>query len=110
MRMLGEMALARPGVGSFTGYAALGLGPWAGFVSCWLVYFWMVVIAVEAIAGANIVRDWLHLGQGCGVAHLHRADRADDAGQPLFGAHLWRVRILVRRAERPRSWASSCWG
>jgi GABA permease len=69
MRMLGEMALARPGVGSFTGYAALGLGPWAGFVaSCWLyVYFWMVVIAVEAIAGANIVRDWLHLGAGVPV-------------------------------------------
>jgi hypothetical protein len=32
------------------------------------MYFWMVVIAVEAIAGANIVRDWLHLGQGAGVA------------------------------------------
>jgi len=56
MRMLGEMALARPGVGSFSGYAALGLGPWAGFVSGWLYfYFWIVTIAVEAIAGANLL-------------------------------------------------------
>ncbi|HZU64043.1 MAG TPA: amino acid permease [Novosphingobium sp.] len=56
MRMLGEMAVARPGVGSFTGYAALGLGPWAGFVTGWLYfYFWVVTIAVEAMAGANML-------------------------------------------------------
>ena len=56
MRMLGEMAVARPGVGSFSGYAALGLGPWAGFVSGWLyVYFWATTIAIEAIAGAKIL-------------------------------------------------------
>ncbi len=56
MRMLGEMAVARPGVGSFSGYAALGLGDWAGFVSGWLyVYFWATTIAIEAIAGAKIL-------------------------------------------------------
>ncbi|MCW6534061.1 amino acid permease [Sphingomonas lycopersici] len=56
MRMLGEMAIARPGVGTFTGYATLGLGPWAGFVTGWLYfYFWAVTIAVEAIAGAAIL-------------------------------------------------------
>ncbi len=33
MRMLGEMALAVPGVGSFTEYARIGLGNWAGFTS-----------------------------------------------------------------------------
>jgi len=56
MRMLGEMAIARPGVGTFTGYATLGLGPWAGFVTGWLYfYFWVVTIAVEAIAGAAIL-------------------------------------------------------
>lgn len=60
MRMLGEMALAHPGVGTFTGYAALGLGPWAGFVTGWLYfYFWIVTIAVEAIAGANMLLPWL---------------------------------------------------
>ena len=36
MRMLGEMAVARPGLGSFSSYAALGLGPWAGFLTGWL--------------------------------------------------------------------------
>ena len=62
MRMLGEMALAHPGVGTFTGYAALGLGPWAGFVTGWLYfYFWIVTIAVEAIAGANMLLPWLPL-------------------------------------------------
>lgn len=62
MRMLGEMALAYPGVGTFTGYAALGLGPWAGFVTGWLYfYFWVVTIAVEAIAGANMLMPWLPL-------------------------------------------------
>jgi GABA permease len=56
MRMLGEMAVARPGVGSFAGYAALALGSWAGFVSGWLYcYFWVVTIAIEAIAGAKIM-------------------------------------------------------
>jgi len=56
MRMLGEMAISRPGVGTFTGYTKLGLGPWAGFVVGWLYfYFWVVTIAVEAIAGANML-------------------------------------------------------
>jgi GABA permease len=59
MRMLGEMALAHPGAGTFTSYAALGLGPWAGFVTGWLYfYFWIVTIAVEAIAGANMLLPW----------------------------------------------------
>jgi AAT family amino acid transporter/GABA permease len=50
MRMLGEMALAVPGVGSFTEYARIGLGNWAGFTNGWLYwYFWVIVAA--AIAG-----------------------------------------------------------
>lgn len=62
MRMLGEMAMARPGVGSFTGYAALGLGPWAGFTTAWLYYyFWVITIAVEAIAGANMLTPFIPL-------------------------------------------------
>lgn len=36
MRMLGEMAVARPAVGSFYEYARIGLGDWAGFVIGWL--------------------------------------------------------------------------
>jgi GABA permease len=62
MRMLGEMAVANPAVRSFTEFARVGLGPWAGFVAGWLYwYFWMIVVPVEAIAGANILHGWLGL-------------------------------------------------
>jgi L-asparagine transporter-like permease len=59
MRMLGEMAVALPNVRAFTEFARVGLGPWAGFVAGWLYwYFWIIVVAVEAIAGANILHSW----------------------------------------------------
>ncbi len=59
MRMLGEMALTVPTVRSFTEFARVGLGNWGGFVAGWLYwYFWMVVVPVEAIAGANILHGW----------------------------------------------------
>jgi L-asparagine transporter-like permease len=60
MRMLGEMAVALPMTSSFTEFARVGLGPWAGFVCGWLYwYFWIIVVPVEAIAGANILHAWL---------------------------------------------------
>jgi GABA permease len=60
MRMLGEMAVALPQLRSFTEFPRAGLGPWAGFVAGWLYwYFWVVVIPVEAIAGANILHAWI---------------------------------------------------
>jgi GABA permease len=56
MRMLGEMALANPGAGAFTEYIREGLGHWAGFVCGWLYwFFWVVVIAVEAIAAGSLL-------------------------------------------------------
>jgi GABA permease len=56
MRMLSEMAIAQPGIGAFTEFTRSGLGNWAGFVSGWLYwYFWAVVAAFEAIAGAKIL-------------------------------------------------------
>jgi GABA permease len=62
MRMLSEMAIATPGLGSFTEYIRLGLGNWAGFVSGWLYwYFWVVVVAIEAIAGASLLHTWIDL-------------------------------------------------
>jgi L-asparagine transporter-like permease len=62
MRMLTEMASATPGLGSFTEYVRLGLGHWAGFLSGWLYwYFWVVVVAIEAIAGASILHGWIAL-------------------------------------------------
>ena len=62
MRMLSELAVALPGVGFFTDYARKVLGHPFGFVGGWLYwYFWMVVVAVEAIAGAGIVAQWVPL-------------------------------------------------
>ncbi len=60
MRMLGEMATALPKVRSFTEFARAGLGDGAGFVVGWLYwYFWVLVVPVEAIAGAKILQVWL---------------------------------------------------
>jgi len=62
MRMISEMAAANLGLNSFTEYVRLGLGHWAGFVTGWLYwYFWVVVIAIEAIAGAGIIGQWIRL-------------------------------------------------
>ncbi len=66
MRMLGEMAVALPAVGSFYEYARLAwsdqprLGELAGFLAGWMYwYFWVIVVALEAVAGAGLVRFWL---------------------------------------------------
>ncbi|QZH62360.1 amino acid permease [Mycolicibacterium farcinogenes] len=60
MRMLGEMAAARPSTGSFTDYARMAWGPWAGFSTGWLYwYFWVIVVGFEAVAGGQIIHDWL---------------------------------------------------
>ncbi|MGB6309620.1 MAG: amino acid permease [Steroidobacteraceae bacterium] len=59
MRMLGEMTTALPNVRSFTEFARAGLGDGAGFVVGWLYwYFWVLVVPVEAIAGAKILQHW----------------------------------------------------
>lgn len=59
MRMLSEMAIALDGVQTFPDFARAGLGHLAGFLSGWLYwYFWVVVVAIEAIAGAQIIHAW----------------------------------------------------
>lgn len=59
MRMLGEMAAARPAVGSFMEYARVGLGNWAGYLVGWLYwYFWVGVIAYEAVVGGGMINGW----------------------------------------------------
>jgi len=59
MRMLGEMASLNPANGSFSTYAREAIGPWAGFTIGWLYwFFWVIVIAIEAIAGAGIIQYW----------------------------------------------------
>ncbi|MGH8268873.1 MAG: amino acid permease, partial [Steroidobacteraceae bacterium] len=59
MRCLGEMAVSRPDIRSFTEFSRAGFGNWAGFTVGWLYwYFWIIVIPVEAIAGAVILQQW----------------------------------------------------
>jgi GABA permease len=59
MRMLGEMAVAHPAVGGFYEYNRLALGEIAGFLTGWMYwYFWVIVVAMEAVAGARILAAW----------------------------------------------------
>jgi GABA permease len=59
MRMLGEMAIAYPAVGGFYEYNRLALGELAGFLTGWMYwYFWVIVVGLEAVAGAKILGTW----------------------------------------------------
>jgi GABA permease len=59
MRMLGEMAVAYPAVGGFYEYNRLALGELAGFLTGWMYwYFWVIVVALEAVAGARLLGTW----------------------------------------------------
>ena len=54
MRMLGEMAAARPAVGSFMEYAREGLGDWAAYIVGWLYwYFWVGLMLVVVVLFAR---------------------------------------------------------
>lgn len=66
MRMLGEMASSLPVVGSFYEYARSAFreqprkAEFAGFMTGWMYwYFWVIVVAIEAIAGAKLIQFWL---------------------------------------------------
>ena len=59
MRMLGEMASAFPAIGGFYEYNRLALGELAGFLTGWMYwYFWVIVVALEAVAGARLLIFW----------------------------------------------------
>jgi len=59
--ILARMAIDRPGLGSFTEYVRVALGDGAGFITGWLYWwFWVVVVAFEALVGAQTVHAaWL---------------------------------------------------
>ncbi|MGW8376536.1 amino acid permease [Streptomyces sp. ODS28] len=60
MRMLAEMTVARPVQGSFYVHVREELGRRAGFLTGWLYwYFFVIVVAVEAVAGGRIIQLWL---------------------------------------------------
>ncbi len=59
MRMLGEMAVAYPVIGGFYEYSRIAIGDLAGFLTGWMYwYFWVIVVALEAVAGARILGVW----------------------------------------------------
>jgi L-asparagine transporter-like permease len=58
--LLARMAMDQPGLGSFTEYVRAALGNGAGFVTGWLYWwFWVVVVAYEALVGAQTAHAWL---------------------------------------------------
>ncbi|GAN55526.1 amino acid permease [Tanticharoenia sakaeratensis] len=62
MRMLGEMLLAHPGIGSFVDCIRLAHGGGPAFLAGWLYwFFWAIAIGSEAIAGAISLHDWISL-------------------------------------------------
>lgn len=98
MRMLAEMVMAFPDIGSFTEYTRLGLGHWAGFVSGWLYwYFWVVVVAIEAIAGAKLLHTWIDLPVWeIGLALLVALTLVNLASSRAFGEfEFWFASIKV---------------
>lgn len=59
MAMLGELAAARPSLGSFATYAGQAFGNWARFTSGWLYWFMLVMVMGAEITGASaIIADW----------------------------------------------------
>lgn len=60
MKMLGEMATSQPSTGSFSAYADVAMGRWAGFSIGWLYWwFYMLVVAIESIVAGNIIASWV---------------------------------------------------
>jgi L-asparagine transporter-like permease len=60
MRMMAEMAAAQPGARSFVEFVRAGLGNGTAFTAGWLYwYFWILVVPVEAIAGAKLLHAWI---------------------------------------------------
>src|SRR4051812_50110751 len=58
--ILARMAMDQPGLGSFTEYVRASLGDGAGFITGWLYWwFWVVVVAFEALVGAQTAHVWL---------------------------------------------------
>lgn len=59
MRMLGEMATSSPDTGSFSTYAEMAIGRWAGFTIGWLYWgYWVCLMAWEAYVAGKILNGW----------------------------------------------------
>ena len=94
MRMLGEMAVARPGPRLVQRLHPLGArAPRQPSFPAWLYwYFWIIAVGAETIAGAALLHDWIALPVWMiGLVLIAVAHR----DEPHVGESLWRVRVLV---------------
>ena len=117
MRMLGEMACAMPAVGSFYEYARLafagkrGPGKLAGFLTGWMYwYFWVIVVAVEAVAGreacAVLATGCARVGDQSCVAGDADRDEPDFGRQPTANSSSGSRRSRSLRSSYFCSWAA----
>lgn len=59
MHMLGELASARPSLGSFSTYAGQAFGNWARFTNGWMYWFMLIMVMGAEITGAAaIIGNW----------------------------------------------------
>ena len=62
MWMLGEMAAARPSLGSFSTYAGQAYGHWARFTVGWIYWFMLIMVMGAEITGAAaIISNWFDI-------------------------------------------------
>ena len=62
MWMLGEMAAARPSLGSFSTYAGQAYGHWARFTMGWIFWFMLImVMGAEITSAAAIISNWFDI-------------------------------------------------
>ena len=62
MWMLGEMAAARPSLGSFSTYAGQAFGHWARFTMGWIYWFMLIMVMGAEITGAAaIISSWFDI-------------------------------------------------
>lgn len=60
--MLGEMAAARPSLGSFSTYAGQAFGHWARFTMGWIYWFMLIMVMGAEITGAAaIISNWFDI-------------------------------------------------
>ena len=64
MRALGELLLSNAGYQSFTDFAAVYVGPWAGYITGWTYWFcWIMTAMADIIAVGLYVRYWFDIPQ-----------------------------------------------
>jgi len=62
MWMLGEIAAARPSLGSFSTYAGQAFGHWARFTMGWIYWFMLIMVMGAEITGAAaIIGNWFDI-------------------------------------------------